>query len=137
VIQCIRYQSTVPNRRGSFPGVFALANGLASENLLSSQDAVWHRAANDRANALYVDPTSVVPGCFDPIVNAGARSWFKATAGELLEMTQGYLDLLTSYGVGWVELRTSTPGRITYQDDVQVVAVPPTHANDWPFQAAR
>lgn len=109
---------------------------MASENRLSSQDAIWHRAANDRANTLYVNPTLVVANCFDPIVNAGARSWFIDTAGELLEMTQGYLDLLTRYGVGWVELRTSTPGRITYQDDVQVIAVPPTHADDWPFQTA-
>lgn len=134
--QYVRYQSTAPNRRGSFPGVFALANGLASEDLLAREDTLWHRAANDRATALYADPASVEPTCFDPIVNAGARSWFKESAHELIDMTQGYLDLLSRYGVGWVELRTTTPGKITYEDDVQVVAIPPTHADDWPFGRA-
>jgi len=33
--------------------------------------------------------------------------------------------------VPWTELRTRTPGRITYEDDVQVVAVPYTYDADW------
>lgn len=123
----------VPNRRGTFPGVFALANGLAADLLLTPQDAAWVRASNDRANGTYLDPTSVVADCYDPIVSPGARSWFRSSASELLELTRGYLDLLDRYGVRWVELRTTTPGRITYEDKVQVVAVPFSYPNDWPF----
>ncbi len=43
------------------------------------------------------------------------------------------LELLDRYDVRWVELRTNTPGRITYEDDVQVVAVPFSYPDDWPF----
>lgn len=129
----VRFQSLVPNRRGRYPGVFALVNGLASENQLSSRDARWVRESNDHAEATYPDPSRAVPDCYDPIVNPGARSWFKSSAHELLDLTRGYLDLLDRYGVRWVELRTTAPGRVTYEDDVQVVAVPFTYPDDWPF----
>ena len=130
----IRYQSIVPNRRGRFPGVFALVNGLATDSLLSPEDAAWVRSSNDRATAVYPDPTTVVADCYDPVVNPGAGSWFKSSARDLLDLTREYLELLDRYGVRWVELRTTTPGRITYEDDVQVVAVPYAYPDDWPFE---
>lgn len=131
----VRYQSAVPNRRGTWPGVFAMANGLLVGSALVDDDLRWLRAANERAQTLYVDPSTVDPDCYDPRVNPGARSWFRAGATELLTMSAGYLDLLDRYRVPWVELRTDAPGRITYEDDVQVVAVPFTHRGDWPFTA--
>ncbi len=127
----VRFQSVVPNRSGRFPGVFALANGLARSGDLSPEDAAWHRAANDRANTMYTDPTTVEPDCYDRVLNPGARSWFRSSSVELLDMTKAYLDLLDRYDVGWVELRTTSPGRITYADEVQCVAVPPTFDEDW------
>ncbi|WP_325051479.1 hypothetical protein [Cellulomonas rhizosphaerae] len=81
------------------------------------------RDSNARCDAAYVDPTTVVPDCYDRAANPGARAWFKETADELLELTAGYLDLLDRYGVAWVRLTTDAPGRVTYEDDVQVVAV--------------
>ncbi|HEY0215401.1 MAG TPA: hypothetical protein VGC57_03295 [Cellulomonas sp.] len=131
--ELIRFQSVVPNRHGRFPGVFALANGLAQAHRLSEEDVRWWRSANDRATAAYPDPERVAPGCYDPHRNPGARSWFRADALDLLEMAREYLGLLDRYGVGWSELRTRTPGRVVYQDAVQVVAVPPTFEDDWPF----
>lgn len=133
----IRYQSIVPNRHGRFPGVFALVNGLATDALLSSEDASWVRSSNDRANAAYADPTTVVAGCYDPVVNPGARSWFRSSAKDLIDLTREYLDLLDRYRVRWVELQTNTPGRITYEDRVHVVAVPHTYPDDWPFDRRR
>jgi len=129
----VRFQSSVPNRRGTYPGVFALANGLASDGLLTEPDRVWWRAANDRADALYAQPSTVDPRCYDTESSPGARAWFKESATELIAMTQEYLALLDRYGIGWVELRTSSPGRISYEDDVQVVAVPGSYPGDWPF----
>lgn len=132
----LRFQSAVPNRHGRFPGVFAMANGLRRGELLSAADAIWLAAANDQANALYPDPSSVQADCYDPVMNPGARSWFVAGAQELLEMTGTYLELLDRYKVPWVELRTKTPGRIVYQDPHQVVAVPYDYAA-WPFPTSR
>src|SRR5699024_7913834 len=129
----IRFQSAVPNRHGRFPGVFAIANGLARDGLLSQADSRWHRSANDAGNAAYTDPSTVQLDCYDATVNPGARAWFKDTALDLLQQTYDYLDLLDRYGVGWVELRTRTPGRIVYEDEVQVVAVPFSHAEAWPL----
>lgn len=111
-----------------------MANGLAEEGRLSDADMAWWRQANDEANRAYTDPTLVAADCFDPVVNPGARSWFKSTSAELLEMTRGYLNLLDRYDVAWTELSTSMPGRITYEDEVQVIAVPFEFPGDWPFQ---
>lgn len=130
----VRHQSIVPNRSGRFPGVFALVNGLSKAALLTPEDAGWVRSSNQRANAAYADPTSSVADCYDPIVNPGARSWFRSSARDLLGLTRGYLDLLDRYEVRWVELRTSTPGRITYEDDVQVVAIPYAYPDAWPVE---
>ena len=114
--------------------MFALVNGLAKDSMLSPEDALWVRSSNDRANAAYPDPTTVVADCYDPIANPGARSWFRSSASDWLGLTREYLDLLDRYGVRWAELRTSTPGRFTYEDDVQVVAVPYAYPDDWPFE---
>lgn len=126
----VRFQSAVPNRHGQFPGVFAMANGLHTSGRLSVADAAWWRRNNDRANASYTDPSTVSPDCYaDP----GARSWFKVTAIDLLALTGEYVALLDRYGVPWVELRTDAPGYLTYEDDVQIVAVPFRYPDDWPL----
>ncbi|WP_144712040.1 hypothetical protein [Curtobacterium pusillum] len=129
--QFVRFQSAVPNRRGRFPGIFALAIGLRDGGRLSDADERWLVAANRRAHRLYADPSSVEPGCFDEALHPGARSWFRAEATDLLEMATTYLHLLDRHQVPWVELRTTTPGRITYEDDVQIVAVPQSYPADW------
>lgn len=127
----VRFQSAVPNRGGRFPGVFALANGLARQGRLSAKDLAWWRDANARLTAAYADPATVAPECYDPELNPGARAWFKLPPTPPLEMTRDYLTLLDRYGIGWVELRTTSPGRVVYEDDIQVVAVPYTYEADW------
>lgn len=122
----IRFQSAVPNRRGTFPGVFALANGLAASGRLSDAEITWMLETSARARRSYADPRSVDPRCYDRIINPGARAWFLSGATELILLTHEYLDLLDRHGVPWHELRTRTPGRIVYADDVQVIAVPRT-----------
>lgn len=133
MVEFVRFQSMVPNRLGFFPGVFALVNGLAADRALTPADASWVRASNDRAAYTYTDPSTVAVDCYDSTTNPGARSWFKASSVELLDFARGYLELLDRYGIRWVELRTTSPGRITYEDDVQIVAVPYRYPEDWPF----
>ncbi len=137
MIEYVRYQSAVPNRNGRYPGVFALASGLRHHGLLTDDDAEWHREANRRATAAYLDPTTVVPDCYDHNRNPGARSWFSAEAVHLLDMTAPYLDLLDRYSVPWTRITSRTPGRIVYRDDVQVVAVPYAYPTDWRFPTSR
>ncbi|MBT1542746.1 hypothetical protein KK103_13330 [Curtobacterium flaccumfaciens pv. flaccumfaciens] len=133
----VRYQSAVPNRRGRFPGVFALANGLQRDGRLSAAETRWLREVNLHATAMYTDPTTVQPDCYDETRNPGARAWFAADAVELLEMVGPYLELLDRHGIPWMQLVTRSPGRIVYRDAVQVVAVPHTHADAWPFRPTR
>lgn len=137
MVAFVRYQSAVPNRNGHFPGVFALANGLRHNGLLTAEDVRWHQEANQRTTAAYVDPTTVDPHCYDQTRNPGARAWFAADAVELLALTVPYLDLLDRYDVPWVQLTTRAPGRIVYRDGDQVVAVPHSYPDDWRFPAAR
>ncbi|WP_222851133.1 hypothetical protein [Phytoactinopolyspora mesophila] len=106
----LRFQSAVPNRRGVFPGVFALANGLAYAGTLSSSDHQWWQVTNAHGEATWTDPSTVDPSCYDRDLNPGAVSWFKTDATALIAMCRGYLDLLDRYDVPWVELRTDHPG---------------------------
>lgn len=113
-----------------------MANGLRDGGLLSDADSEWLKGANIKATATYPDPTTVTADCYDPELNPGARSWFRAESLQLLEMTAEYLNLLDRNGVSWMVLRTRNPGRIVYEDAVQVVAVPQTYEEHWPFRAA-
>lgn len=99
MVEFVRWQSAVPNRNGHHPGIFAFENGLRHSGLLNDGDAVWHKEANRRATAAYVDPTTVDPLCYDQIHNPGARAWCNAGAVELLALTAPYLDRLDRYDV--------------------------------------
>lgn len=57
-------------------------------------------------------------------VNPGAVAWFRASAERFLTPVTGYLAILDAHGLGYVEMRSDDPGRIAYEDDHQVVAVP-------------
>ena len=133
----IRFQSAAPNRHGRFPGVFALVNGLLWQGSLGSELEQWVRETNAYFDAAHTDPSTVIPDCYDPAGNPGAQSWFRAEAVELLGRTADYLDLLDRHDVPWVELRTKSPGRIVYQDEFQVVAVPLAHEEGWALQYRR
>lgn len=120
----IRFQATTPNTRGHHPGVFALANGLAADGLLSADDERWRQKANADMTARYVDPSTVDPGVYDRQRHPGAAAWFRADATELIERVGAYCDLLDRYGVAWERVERTDPGRVVYSDAVQVVAVP-------------
>lgn len=105
-----------------------MANGLAAEGTLSAGDLAWHRIANNKANALYPDPTVKSLDCY---ASHGASAWFKASATLLLEMCQGYLALLDKYEVPWIVLRSSQPGIINHEDHVQVVVQPFEYPGHW------
>lgn len=104
--------------------MFALANGLAREGRLSAAEYRSWRAANDWYDAAYPDPSAVDPRVYDPEVNPGAVAWFRCTARHLIDRVPGYLDLLAAHGVPCTRVESADPGRIVYEDDVQVVAVP-------------
>jgi hypothetical protein len=57
-------------------------------------------------------------------VNPGAVAWFTSSATHLISPVRGYLALLDRYGVPWERVQSERPGRVVYEDDVQVVAIP-------------
>lgn len=130
-MEFLRYQSMVPNRRGHFPGLFALVNGLRGDGRLSSEEAAFVARTNRELDALYIDPSTVDPAVYGE--NPMARAWFRTTASAVLPLCQKYMDILDRHRIPWCELRTSSPGRILYEDDVQVVALPWSFPEDWPF----
>ncbi|MFE7408970.1 hypothetical protein [Streptomyces laurentii] len=120
----VRFQGTTRSPRGHFPGVFALANGLARDGRLSTAEYRLWRESNDWYDAAYPDPSAGDPGVYDPVLNPGAVAWFKSTARHLIDRVPGYLALLAAHGVPCVRVESADPGRIVYEDDVQVVVVP-------------
>jgi len=120
-IRYVRYQSTVANERGNYPGIFGLANGLARSGRLTEVDHTWWRKNNDWLDEAYPDPAVAHPNLFDLSVNPGATCWFRTSAGHLLTRVPGYLALLDRYDVPWTELQSNDPGRVLYADAVQVV----------------
>ena len=120
----IRYQSPTCNHRGLRPGVFGLANSLAHRGLLIHSDWSFWREGNDWFNQAYPDPSAADPSVYDRQLHPQATAWFKETATHLIQRVQPYLQLLHAYGVPCEEVQSHDPGRIIYEDDVQVVVVP-------------
>ncbi len=117
----IRYQSPEPDRHGLHVGVFGLANQLGRGGRLSADEHRIWRNGNDWFNAAYPTPDARV---YDRGINPGAVAWFKDTATHLLERIPPYLELLAAHGVACVRVESCDPGRVVYEDDVQIVVVP-------------
>ncbi|MET3175959.1 UNVERIFIED_ORG: hypothetical protein ABIB52_003832 [Arthrobacter sp. UYCu721] len=117
----VRYQSSVPNGRGLYLGIFALANRLAKEGRLSAEDWACWRSANDYYDAAYATPDKSI---YDIAVNPSAQAWFKPTATHLLSKIDFYTDLLRRYDVDCQVFYSTDPGRVLYEDDVQIVVIP-------------
>lgn len=124
----VRFQSPEPGRRGVHTGVFGLANLLARNGELTDLEYADWRAGNDWYNAAYSDPSASDPDVYDDQVNPLATAWFKTSAVHLLERIPCYLEILRAHGVACVRVESEDPGRIIYEDDVQIVVVP--HAPD-------
>jgi hypothetical protein len=122
VVLYVRYESAVPNAQGEHTGIFGLANVLARSGQLSPTDWTWWRRNNDWLDAAYPDPATTDPTLFDRRVHPTVSCWFKSTAIHLLARVPGYLDLLDRYSLSWRLRRTTTPGKILYDDPVQIVA---------------
>lgn len=120
----IRYQAPQANQRGINPGVFALANRLGRDGALSPLDHLWWVTTNAWCDEAYPDPARSDPTVYDRTVNPSAQAWFKSSAVHLLEKIEEYLHLVTRYGLACERLVSTSPGRIIYEDQVQVVVIP-------------
>ncbi|MFJ3656909.1 hypothetical protein ACIPPR_26830 [Streptomyces nigra] len=126
-VQYLRFQSPHRNDRGRFSGVFGLVNNLAREGRLSEEQEAFRRLNNKWYDAAYTDPSTVDATVYDDEVNPGAAAWFKPSATHLLARVPGYLEILAAHGVDCQVLRSTDPGQVVYEDDVQIVVVPYAH----------
>ncbi|MEW2419490.1 hypothetical protein AB0911_02925 [Streptomyces nigra] len=126
-VQYLRFQSPHRNDRGRFTGVFGLVNNLAREGRLSEEQEAFRRLNNKWYDAAYTDPSTVDATVYDDEVNPGAAAWFKPSATHLLARVPGYLEILAAQGVDCQVLRSTDPGQVVYEDDVQIVVAPYAH----------
>ena len=120
----VRYQATIANARGIFSGVFALVNGLHFARQLSDEQAALRREIHDWFNANLTNPADLDPRVFDRTRYPVTLSWFKTSARACLAKLPPYLTILDEHGVGYERVRSHAPGRIVYEDELQVVVAP-------------
>ncbi|MFI7382704.1 hypothetical protein [Streptomyces sp. NPDC049813] len=123
-IEYLRYQSATPDAQGHYKGLFGLVNNLGRGGRLSAEQERFRRENNAWYDRAYTDPSTVDPAVYDPAVNPGATAWFKPSATHLFERIGGYLEILDAHGVRWTRAASADPGRVVYEDDVQIVVVP-------------
>lgn len=120
----VRFQSPAPNQRGLHIGVFGLANSLAQSGSLCEEEWAFWRSNNDWFNEAYPDPAQTDQRVYDTCIYPVANAWFKESATHLIERVIPYLDLLRAHGVDCIRVVSSDPGRIIYEDEVQIVVTP-------------
>lgn len=125
----LRYESCVPNSRGLFPGVYALANGLARAGKLTESEYRQWKETNELLDAAYVSPT-----VYQELPDDALTSWYiEDSAPHLLESMGFYTDLLDAYNIPWRQVRSDDPGEVVYRDDVQIVVRPFSYQQHWAF----
>ncbi|WP_378730677.1 hypothetical protein [Nocardia brasiliensis] len=120
----IRFQAGVPNRRGRYPGVFALVNGLSWAGRLSVVEEQYRLHENAWYHAHLVDPSTVDRSVYDQKLNPGASAWFKSSALEMIARARGYLMILDAHEIEWTCVDSDNPGEIVYDDAYQTIAKP-------------
>ncbi|MFJ8043253.1 hypothetical protein ACIRBX_22440 [Kitasatospora sp. NPDC096147] len=120
----VRFQARDANQRGTFPGVFALVNGLAAAGKLTPAQESFRRSSYDWYDANLANPSDIDPTVYDRDLNHGAEAWFKESAADHIAHVAGHLDILALHGVGCDILRSTDPGAVVYEDDHQIVVVP-------------
>jgi len=120
----IRWRGSRPGKRQVRPGVFALVNGLHRAGLLTAGEEAFRAHHNAWFDRHLVLPTDVDPTVYDHHVNPGAVAWFRASAVPCLVRVPGYLAILDAHGVPWERVEAHSAGRVVYEDELQVVAVP-------------
>ncbi|MGW4238742.1 hypothetical protein ACWEJP_18240 [Streptomyces sp. NPDC004749] len=123
-VQYVRFQSPDRNSRGYFTGIFGLVNNLGRAGRLSDEQESFRRRNNSWYEAAYTDPSTIDPSVYDDEINPGAAAWFKPSAIHLLARIPGYLEILSAHGIDCRVLRSADPGRVIYEDDVQIVVTP-------------
>ncbi|MFD7499384.1 hypothetical protein ACFV8T_45375 [Streptomyces sp. NPDC059832] len=123
-VQYVRFESPHRNLRCHFTGVFGLISTLVREGKLSEEQELFRRSNNSWYNAAYADASTVDSTIYDHGINPGAAAWFKPSAEHLLVRVPGCPEILAAHGVDCRLLRSAGPGRVVYEDDVQVVVVP-------------
>jgi hypothetical protein len=86
--------------------------------VLTAEESAWLGTNNAWYEAAYRQPDAAV---FDRTVNPITECWFKSSAVVLLSRVEGYLALLDEHGVAWERVESEAPGRVVYEDAVQVV----------------
>lgn len=123
----LRYESCVPNSRGLFPGVYALANGLARAGKLSESEYQQWKETNQLLDRAYL-----APEIYNQLPDDALTSWYiENSAPHWLDSMEFYTDLLDAYETPWREVRSANPGEIVYRDDVQIVVRPFSHEKYW------
>ncbi|WP_202387033.1 hypothetical protein [Nocardioides flavescens] len=120
----IRFQSPTAGKRGVHTGVFGLMNLLGRAGRLTAREEQDWRVGNDWFDAAYPDPSVSDPTVYDEHLNPLATAWFRTSATHLLERVPRCLEILAAHDVACKRVEVEDPGRIIYEDDVQIVVVP-------------
>jgi len=125
-VQFVRFAVEVPGRDAARPmrGLFAHVKGLADVGGLDEYDHErWSEWRTWFEANCYMPSTAELRASRDP---RRSLFWFKdvSSAAVLLERSGEIVRFLESRGETVRVLRSSDPGHITYEDDVQVAAEP-------------
>lgn len=102
-------------KQGFFMAMAELRNSGALYPWEAEIDKVVYRWFNDHL---------LVPHVQSKDNKAHAISWFKSTATEYIENMRQFAAILEAHDYVVEQLVTERPGKILYEDDEQIVAVP-------------
>jgi hypothetical protein len=100
-------------------GLFQAAYGLRDEGLFLPHEATWFTDVVGWFQNHLAAPKDTAQR-----ISTRAIFWFKASATEHVQRMRALAVLLKHHGIACRTLRTTKPGRIVFEDDHQVAAIP-------------
>lgn len=114
----------IDERTGRPMGAFTVAYELLDEGELSKEEEVELRGLLAWFSAHLQIPTKFSRNRNDSHKNTQGISWIKDTANEVVSSLWGLKDFLERQGFSITVVRTERPGRVVYEDKLQVIAEP-------------
>jgi hypothetical protein len=104
---------------GRDQGVFAAAHAMIDEGRIAEADR------NELAEVVKWFDRILPGGCvFGSRLPARAIFWFKASHHEIVQRAWQLVNLLKRHEMPIEMIKTDRPGRVVYEDEMQIAAVP-------------
>lgn len=123
-----RFHANYVGRTGVGVGIFVAVDHLRRTGRLSDDEILVYALTDE-----WFQQNLPNPPFYEDGNSIGAVTWFRETNGDMINRLRPLLSILDSKKVSWERSVSADPGRVIYEDQWQVGAIPSSRLPVTPF----